>query len=334
MEASDSFGQGVEIGADDPFAGTDFGDFGDEQQPSENAGTTELKTVDREGNEVAAPPNHAANDGASVESAAEGTKPAPEVSPAPAEQTPAAIEPTPASPQVAASPPDNRTEEERAENARQYREAHGEGEYAPPPREGSVPVEAPVADPTPAESGGVTGSTTEDPTLPSSQQPAEPVAEAATEQERREEEGDVPVPPQSPATSEGSSPAPEAPAASAEPQSGGNEEDAPEPEETRDSSGKTTKRKYVVLQVVGPGKFEQVTWYEKDGEIVAKGTPGSKRQGIALVRGAEDALKLGYAALGSPTDTIHLVAVAQLHFQPKPVRPAAPRPSAVRLQIG
>lgn len=113
-----------------------------------------------------------------------------------------------------------------------------------------------------------------------------------------------------------------------------NPEEAPLPEE-RKSGDKVTHRRYYVFQLTEPGVFKQVTWWQDaDGKMVPRGTPGSKRQGVALARGAEDALKIGHAALGSPTEKVTLVAVAALHFQPKPVAPDVPPPSRTRLKIG
>jgi hypothetical protein len=327
MEGSDAFGQAVEIGeGDDPFAGTDFGDFG--EPPAEP--TTELKTVDKEGNEVVGAPSHAPADAASVESQT-GEAAAPN-----AEGTSPAVQTEPAA--VAEGVQPDAEAAKREEDARRYREEKGEGEFAPPGAEVHRQIAQEAAErstppgvspthhmagaerprPTPQGAAAPVG----DPTPPAA-------SDGPTEAERREQEGDVPLDP----TPGSSSPAPEA-AASGEPQSGGSDEEAEPPVEPTDSSGKTTKRRYVVLKVVGPGKFEQVTWYEDgEGNMVPKG-PGTKRQGIALARGAEDALKIGYVAAGSPPEGVNLVAVAQLHFQPKPVRPAAPKPSAVRLQIG
>lgn len=118
--------------------------------------------------------------------------------------------------------------------------------------------------------------------------------------------------------------------ATGEPQSDGSEgEDAPEPTEAKG------KRRYYILRVDGAGKFTQLSWYEDSkGNMVPKGTTGAKRQAVALARGSEEAMKIGFAAMGAPADGAHLVTVAALHFQPKKVKPLPPEPSKQRLQIG
>jgi hypothetical protein len=148
-----------------------------------------------------------------------------------------------------------------------------------------------------------------------------------------------PTPPASDSGGESGSatePAPPAPKPTAkvgEPAPEPEPEDAPPPEEKKDKNDKVTMRRYYIMRVAGPGKFEQVFWYELDGKMVSKGTPGCKRQTVCLSRGAEGALKVGFAALGAPQDGVKLVAVAALHFQPKTIRPAPVVPQRVRLEI-
>lgn len=159
-------------------------------------------------------------------------------------------------------------------------------------------------------------------------------------------EPDLPPAPEAPSPADGpqeaQEPAPEPVAAEAPaPEAQAPEEDAPEPEEdapvpeeTTSPSGKTTHRRYVVLQATETGRFEQLAWYEdKSGKMVSRGTSGAKRQTVALSRGTDDALKVGYLALGSPPEGVTLVAVAALHFQPRRVRPKPPEPSRTRLEI-
>lgn len=314
MEGSDAFGQGVEIGeSEDPFAGTDFGDFGDEPAgPVASEPTGELKTVDKEGNEV--PPDapaHAPADAASVESQ-EGQAAVPPPTPV-AEPAVQSAEDVAANTQPSAGGVPRLTPEQAKEEARRYREEHGEGEYAPQKVQERLRA---IAEREAAEKAAREAHDD----VP----PPEPVGEP---------EGD-PTPPSSDDSPTASVSEPSSPPGTDEPELDSEEEQAPEPEETTDSSGKTTKRKYYILRPTGPGKFEQVSWYEKDGKIVAKGTTGAKRQAVALARGAEDALKIGFVASGAPQDGITLVAVAALHFQPKPIKPRPPEPSRVRLQIG
>ncbi len=114
----------------------------------------------------------------------------------------------------------------------------------------------------------------------------------------------------------------------------GGDEVAEPPEEVKDEAGKVTKRRYYILRQDDADKFTKLAWYEdKDGKMTTKGAPGSKKQTVALARTTDEALKIGFAAAGAPTDGITLIPVAALHFQPKKVRPAPPEPSRVRLQI-
>lgn len=110
-------------------------------------------------------------------------------------------------------------------------------------------------------------------------------------------------------------------------------EDAPVPQEPVNEAGRPTHRRYYVFRATDTGTYEQLSWNEKDGKMVPKGTHGAKRQSVALARGTEDALKIGYAALGSPLDGVKIVAVAALHFQVRTVKPRVPEPSRARLEI-
>lgn len=118
---------------------------------------------------------------------------------------------------------------------------------------------------------------------------------------------------------------------------GGDVQDADGPEISdapKQDSGKTKKRRYYVLRVVDKGRFEQVTWYEDSkGKICDRAAKGAKPQHIVFAHGAEEALRVGYQALGAPTEGARLVAVAALHFQPKTVAPAPVQPARVRLSI-
>lgn len=104
-------------------------------------------------------------------------------------------------------------------------------------------------------------------------------------------------------------------------------------ESGRDKNGRKTHRKYLILRPIGPGQYEEVHWFEDaDGRMVPKGTKGAKRKKSAMCRGQEDALRIGYIAVGSPP-AAPLIAVAQSAFMLKTVAPEAPQPSSVRLKI-
>jgi hypothetical protein len=105
------------------------------------------------------------------------------------------------------------------------------------------------------------------------------------------------------------------------------------PAEKKDAKGRVTHRRYLILKPDGSGKYSEISWHvDKDGRMVAAGTKGAKKQKHALARGQEDALKIGYAAVGAPP-RVTLIAVAESQFQPKTVEPEAPRPERARLKI-
>lgn len=297
MEASDAFASPA--AADDPFAGTGFGDWEPESAavpppaadlpglPDEPAST--LPVVNREGVVVdpgaaiaaAAPPPPA-------ESAAAAAPPAPADAPRAA--------PTAAEPPPAPLPAGTHASPAAAEaDAAAYRARVGEPEPAQAPeRFTPVPAaeQAPAAPPAPVEQ---TAAVVETP--PPVERPVDPAPGTAVE-----------APP---------------------------EAQAVETPEQADAEAPTAKglRKYVILQVDGPGKFSQVFWYVNDkGAMVPKG-PNTRRQGIALVNGQEQALKIGYMAVGSPPDGASFVATAALYFVVKKVKPKPPEPSRQRLSI-
>lgn len=105
-------------------------------------------------------------------------------------------------------------------------------------------------------------------------------------------------------------------------------DDAAEPEATK------THRKYVLLAPDGEGKFTQVSWYEdKKGEMVAKGTASAKKQNVCLASGQDQALGIGWRALGCPENGCALVAVAAGYFQIRNVGPDREPPKNPRLKI-
>lgn len=326
MEASEAFTgpAGTEIAdGDDPFAGGEdwkgFEDPAPEAAPAEPApATAEMPVVDKEGQPV----------------------------------------------EVAASAPsDGRTELERQEDAYQYKTQRGEpvtealmaahAQYnaeraaaneaatqaakteaaAPEPEPVAEPMEQQaklreIAEREAAEAAKAAAEPAPEASVPAEAVPEAPAPVAESEPPAAEPEAAAPAPsvPEDPPAAEVSSP----PSAT----EGGESEDAPPPEEPKNEKGKTTHRRYYVMKVTDTGKYERVAWYEdKAGKMVAKGTAGAKRQTVALSRGTEDALKIGYIAVGSPVDGATLVAVAALHFQERRVRPKAPEPSKARLEI-
>lgn len=284
-EGTDVFTQ--EIGEDDPFAGSDFGDFGEPEETKTGEGdgsqaesdipadTAGLPVVDREGQ--------------------------------------------PVEPQPSGLP--EMTEEERAENARAYREAHGEGEYAPQPRGEEAAMEADAATahstamdeayvPPPQDEPDPTGGTTE----------------AAAPDASTEASGDAAAPAEGLVATADPAPPASAP---------------PAPPTTASQSGdgtkkRTTSRKYVILKVVGPGKFEQVSWIvNREGKVVPEMVEGqTRRVAVANARGTEDALKVGYQALGAPAQGVKLIAVAAAYFKVQSVKAEADPVPKTRIKIG
>lgn len=328
MEASDVFA-GNEIANDaDPFEGTDFGDFGatgpTEPEPAverpvpvaEDApiATEGLPTVDREGNPIGE------------------AAPAAQVGPTPEAQS--------ALDAVKATAPLAETHMQAG--------ATVEAPAVAAPAPASAPETAPEAPPEPpaAQNGAQTA------VEPSVQLQAQAAldavkAEAAAEAAAAPQPTPV-VPEEGPGVREpepdptaATAPAADesATSAAAEPapaESGGQTEsddgEITPPAEKTDKTGRVTHRRYLILRVDGNGKYTEVTWYEKAGSIVSKGTSGAKRQKYALARGQEDALKIGYAALGAPPKA-NIVAVALSSFQPRVVEPEAPKPERARLKI-
>lgn len=346
MEGSDVFAQ--EIGADDdPFAGTDFGDFTQEQpaappaqpeparpvpEPDVPIATEGLPTVDREGNPVQPSVN-----GQPAQAPVQAQAASPPVTPPPGPSDPAAEaaaydaqHAAPAPAQAVAPAPDPST--------------GSEGGQAPPIA--AQQPQEPAPDPTPAASNGTTGSTTEPepapvpPTEPTADAPTDaptpaPTAEPAPVADAPPAGGSEPEPSTPEPAADETQPSPE-PTASTGSDDGGTEPASERDEmlrpEKKDKGGRVTHRNYLILRVEGGGRYSEVSWYEKGGDIVPQGTAGSKRQKYALARGQEDALKVGYAALGAPPRA-HIVAVAVSSFQPKIVEPEAPRPERARLKI-
>lgn len=191
--------------------------------------------------------------------------------------------------------------------------------------------------PAPAASPESSSPSTASATTPESESPTVHPDNEAMEIERAAAAAADVDPPEAPAPTGG-----ETTAQSAEP-SGSEETDeqtvtsidgAPAPTEQKDGKGVVTHRNYLILTPDGDGVWREVHWYvDKDDKMVKKGTAGAKKQRLALCRGQEDALSIGYAALGEPDGGAKLVAIAETYFQPKHVEPEAPQPKRQKLKF-
>lgn len=135
-------------------------------------------------------------------------------------------------------------------------------------------------------------------------------------------------------TEVGTSPAAESGATGAGEGVAGEPDVADPPAEVQNDAGAVTHRRYVLLTPSGNGAFKEVHWLEDEkGKMVAKGTPGAKKQTRALARGQEDALDIGFRAMGSPEDGCKVVAVAETYFQIRHVQPDPDPPVRRKLVI-
>jgi hypothetical protein len=329
MEGHDVFTQRNEIGDDDPFAGSDFGDW--EQEPTVGQEPTPIDPLAENGTSADAVPEPQVQ----VTDAPQPEPPTLDAPPPPPSPSQAqAAQEESSAPDVASAPPS-------------------------PPSAASAP--APEAPPepqsgvgTPPETGAVAAQEPPQQAATPADVVVEPLdpQEAAEEAARREQEGDVPIdteglpevpedvpedpPPQAGESGtttssepESSSPPPvtETPVATVD-------GDAPMPDETKDKRGRVTHRRYVILHADGNGKFTQLDWYEdKQRKLTTKGAANAKRQTVVLARGTEDALKFGYVVVGSPPDGAQLVAVAAAYFLVRNVSPKPPEPAKQRLHI-
>jgi hypothetical protein len=110
---------------------------------------------------------------------------------------------------------------------------------------------------------------------------------------------------------------------------------AAEPGEQRNEKGETIKRPYLIFTPDGEdGLWREVHWYEDSkGRIVAAGTKGAKKQRMCVVRGQEEALRVGFRALGEPEDGCDIVAVAANYFRLRHIEPEVENQPKVRLKI-
>jgi hypothetical protein len=402
METADVFGS--EIGGDDdPFAGTEFGDF--EQPAAEPApplrpvpeapAEAVLPVVDKEGNTL--PPQPAAAGASAAPSPPSSAPPAatPSAPPAPlgtmAVPAPPAPKPPQPPPQPAQSPPAAQTTTTPPPGATPAAAAVMAGLKATAPTPGTPsPASMPsVPSATVAAGASSAGDSPSPPSPPTS--PTEPVddttvapgdtqsrlraiaqreqaeadakaaesaagfaaehaepdptplaesagptdlldvtpaAELELAKQRAEREAQVVAEPIRPLL-EGDAPVAPIPADESQPEGDGIET----PDELKDKKGRVTHRRYLILQPDGNGKYTEIHWWiDKDGRLVPQGTKGAKKQKHALSRGQEDALKIGYHAVGCPP-RVTLIAVAESQFQPKTIEPDQPRPERTRLKI-
>jgi hypothetical protein len=323
MEASETFGAGVESPEDDPFAGSDFGDFGDDAT-TEGAGEASEAAVPTEGIPVVN---------------AEGERVDPPTAPTDGGQTAQSAEPVKETAEEGAA-------REAHEKAQREAEADAARKRA-----------AEIADQRKAEGQAIAGGVPEpkidavteakaeveqaqDEVSVEPSQAAEVDLNAAEEKliDAEHEAGEIDEKTARLAEQGTGISSQEAAAAAAQggsPTSVGasGEEEAPEPEEKKDKKNRVTHRRYIILQVISPGNYKQVYWYEdSNGTMVPRG-PGAKRQKIALARDGEGALGVGYAAVGSPPQGAPLVAVAESLFRVVTVAPDEPEPAKRKLKF-
>lgn len=334
MEGHDTFQQGIEIGEEDPFAGSDFGDW---EQPSNDSPPVV----------PAAAPTVTATAPVSV---------TPPQSPAGA---PTPAQPPPPEPQAAEAPsiptPDG---EQPAGAASGTPQASTAAPAAPP--EAAPDAPAPAQQPPSAPAGTAAPPTAQIASQSVAQEDEDPGLPWDEEAARREEMGDVPI------DTEGLPPVPadfefdrgetrvltqddldeagydgpiaqdgEVPVTHPAHPVNYESADAPVPDETKDKRGRVTHRRYVLLRAdAKQGQFTQLDWFEdKNRNLVARNSAGAKRQTVVLARGTDDALKFGFAVVGSPQTGADLIAVAAAYFQVKKVEPEPPEPMKQRLRI-
>lgn len=290
MEGSDAFANET----DDPFAGSDFGEFGDEEK--DDGKDAPIPTVNADGDVIDPPPAVEIVDtpatGVKETDEEADTRERIEVAEAAAENQAEKPDPTPAS-----SPASDVGVE-----------ANQPTSQAPVPSESTASSEAASSTPA-AENLAPVGGPAEDP---------EQAAKLKEWQERKAAE----------------EAAKRENAAAVEEASKVDPDVAPIPDEKKDKKDRVTHRRYVILQVTSPQEFKLVQWYEdKEGRMVERGGPKARRQKYALARDNEGALAVGFAALGSPEKGIPLVAVAESLFQIKTVAPDEPEPAKRKLKI-
>jgi hypothetical protein len=300
MEASDTFGQGIDTPDDDPFKETSMEEFDQSDDPlaDGNDALAEIgpvPIVNREGEVIEEP--------AKADAAIPVETPEERAMREHAEEELAAEE---ANAPVADPPPAPMAGDQTAQSA-----GATTADGSPVAAQGAG-VDPGVAPPPPektatsmSEAAGETGAAETDP------QPADPVSSATPNSDQTTPSSPVAADANAPATSPGdvgptdASVIQEPAAEKADPNV------APLPKEKKDKTGLVTHRRYILLTPEGNGKHAEVSWHEdKGGKMVKKGTPGAKKQSVCLARGQEEALAIGYQALGSPDAGVPLRAVA------------------------
>lgn len=314
MEASETFGAGVDDPADDPFAGSDFGELDGDDGATLDANEAEIPTVNADGEVIDPPPAETDPTPASSPASAAGAEATPATSPAAAPSAPAAPSESAQSQPSPAMPPPAPT---------------GETNHAAAP---SAPTSPAATEPkTLADAEQAVAAAVQEVDVDDTVAAEDDLSEAQAAQDVAAAANPPEAAAAAPAVAEIPAAAPATEAVVEE--SSADPEDAAPPAEKKDKRDRVTHRRYTILQVLGPDDFKRVSWYEdKDGKMVARGN-GAKRQRIALARDGEQALAIGYAALGSPEKGVTLVAVAVSLFQPKTVQPDEPEPAKRKLKI-
>lgn len=300
MESENGFGAGIEAPADDPFKETSNSEFdqtGDDPL-AETGEAAELPVVDREGELISQPSGDAdettqvaASEESEPESLDEAEMRARAEAELAAQAEPIAEEPTDAELAAAGVPVPGAEEPVAA----------ADPQPADAPVSSATP-NAETAQPSPAAEAANAPATSQDDSGPTT---ASATQESAVADDRVGEATD------------------ELEAVEAPPSNV-----APVPEEKKNEKGVVTHRRYVLLLPEGNGKHKEVSWWEKDGKMVKKGTAGAKKQSVCLALGQEEALGVGYRAMGEPEGGVGLRAVSLtywgdvVHVEPddKPVR--------------
>jgi hypothetical protein len=345
METDDVFSQGLEDG-DDPFALADA-EFEQARETVTDQPVEGIPVVNAEGQPVdpTAPTSTAAPATAGV-TETPSSPAAPSATPAATSSAPVA-DPPPSAPtdgaqtaQPAAPHPDlgktiGEVADEKAAKAEALSAAEekaddlvaaGDETVA----EAEVEVEDAKADPTPAAPAAAPVAAESVPAAEEKVEKAEEEmsvkADAASEGDLQEAKAEY-----NEALAENApDPTPAAPTTPATPPAAPTGVAASEPAKKKDSGF----RRYLLFTPTGAGKFSEVTWYQNaKGQIVEKGTEGAKKTSSVRARGQEEALRVGYAALGSPPEGAKLVAVAENYWAVKHVAPAEVVPARVKIDI-
>lgn len=303
MESENGFGAGIESPEDDPFAGTSASEFdqGDDPlaDPEQPAAEQPLPVVDKEGNPVEV------TDGETQVETPEEQEMRESAEAELAEQEAAAplADPTPGQ-----TGPDGEALTAPAESTSSEEPGAAAGSEVPAEEVGTGMAQAEAAQGAAVETvAEVASEVVADPP------PADDPASSATPTSAQTTQ---PSPVARDAAAPAESPGDAGPTSASATQIASTDNGiAPMPEERKDKSGAITHRRYVILTPEANGKHKEVSWYEdKTGKMVKKGTPGSRKQAVALATGQDQALGIGYQALGSPEGGVSLRAVALTYW--------------------